>query len=84
MHGRTNGYWDVTRGMQHRLGCTECHDPHSPRSPAMQPVTPLPPPHTLRMERPKEHGEAKELDPLRQALIRDLKARKKHEEEEEF
>ena len=36
------------------------------------------------MERPKEHGEAKELDPLRQALIRDLKARKKHEEEEEF
>lgn len=45
-HGRTNGYWDRSRGDQIRLQCTQCHDPHHPQFPALQPA---PPPHTLRM-----------------------------------
>ncbi len=48
MHGRTNGFWDATRGEMRRLDCTECHDPHNPRVPAMDPVMPLPPPYALR------------------------------------
>jgi hypothetical protein len=46
MHGRTNGYWDASRGEARRLTCTECHDPHAPALPAM---TPLPGPATIRM-----------------------------------
>lgn len=46
MHGRTNGYWDATRGQRRRLICTECHDPHAP---ALAPMVPVPGPHTLRM-----------------------------------
>lgn len=48
-HGRTNGYWDASRGEVRRLKCAECHDPHNPRVPAMTPIPPLPGPHTLRM-----------------------------------
>jgi hypothetical protein len=45
-HGRTDGYWDRSRGEARRLVCTECHDPHSPAYP---PYEPLPGPRTLRM-----------------------------------
>ena len=65
MHGRTNGYWDETRGEARRLKCVECHDPHAPAFPAFEP---LPAPNTLRMgkARPRAHGTAvDELDPLR-------------------
>lgn len=86
MHGRTNGYWDATRGESHRLGCTECHDPHQPRRPAMEPLAPLPPPHTLRMglhEKPEQH-DSEERDPLRQALIRAKEEKDATSKEEEF
>ena len=45
-HGRTNGYWDKTRGPQERRKCIECHDPHHP---PFQPLKPAPGPDTLRM-----------------------------------
>ncbi len=48
-HGRTNGYWDASRGEVRRLGCTECHDPHTPRVPALDPMRPLPGPRAPRM-----------------------------------
>ncbi len=31
VHGRTNGFWDKSRGKQTKLRCIQCHDPHSPR-----------------------------------------------------
>jgi len=43
-HGRTNGYWDPSRGPVVRLQCSQCHDPHDPRRPAMEPIEPLPGP----------------------------------------
>ncbi len=45
-HGRTNGYWDKTRGPQIRRKCIECHDPHRPPFPSLEPA---PGPNTLRM-----------------------------------
>lgn len=45
-HGRTNGYWDKSQGLQTRLKCIQCHDPHVPPFPPLQPA---PPPDTLRM-----------------------------------
>lgn len=45
-HGRTNGYWDRTKGEQTRRRCIECHDPHRPSFPSLAPA---PGPHTLRM-----------------------------------
>ncbi|RKY14778.1 MAG: hypothetical protein DRQ55_20340, partial [Planctomycetota bacterium] len=46
IHGRTNGYWDQTRGEQKRLLCVECHDPHRP---AIRGLRLFPGPNTLRM-----------------------------------
>jgi len=77
-HGRTNGYWDASRGGVKRLQCTECHNPHNPRVPAMDPMAPLPGPETLRMDRAHDdHGEEAEdvsddehRDPLRRAIQR--------------
>jgi len=45
-HGRSNGYWDQTRGTQVRLKCIQCHDPHSPRFPQLAST---PGPHSLRV-----------------------------------
>ncbi len=45
-HGRTNGYWDVSKGPLWRTKCIQCHDPHQPPFP---PMVPAPAPHTLRM-----------------------------------
>ncbi|MCC6678439.1 MAG: hypothetical protein IT436_14990 [Phycisphaerales bacterium] len=45
-HGKTMGSWDASSGLQHRLGCNDCHDPHAPAYP---PIEPLPGPRTLRM-----------------------------------
>ncbi len=61
-HGRTNGYWDTSRGEQSRRKCIECHDPHQPPFPPMRPA---PSPETLRMgpQGPGEHGEVH--NPLR-------------------
>ncbi|MCA8959520.1 MAG: hypothetical protein KDC38_03355 [Planctomycetes bacterium] len=71
-HGRSNGYWDETRGERTRLTCTQCHDPHRPKHPAMDPIEPLPPPKTLRMGEPSaEHAEPEPESPLRRALLRD-------------
>ncbi|GJM27035.1 MAG: hypothetical protein DHS20C16_34500 [Phycisphaerae bacterium] len=73
-HGRTNGYWDASRGEVRRLQCTECHNPHNPRVPAMDPIVPLPGPNTLRMRSTEaEHAEGgnghEEIrDPLRRAI----------------
>jgi hypothetical protein len=48
-HGRTNGFWDRTRGDIKRLVCVNCHDPHSPGIPSLAPA---PGPHALREEAP--------------------------------
>lgn len=50
-HGRSNGYWDLTRGERVRLKCSQCHDPHNPRVPAMDPLVPLPGPRDPSAER---------------------------------
>ncbi|MFH0947134.1 MAG: hypothetical protein V2A76_18255 [Planctomycetota bacterium] len=71
MHGRTNGYWDATRGKLVRLTCAECHDPHNPTFPARGRIKPLPGPRTLRMGEPAGHDGAdheEEEDPLRAPL----------------
>jgi len=61
-HGRTNGYWDKTKGPRVRRKCIECHDPHRPPFPSLEPA---PGPHTLRMG-PQEHGpHGRNHDPLR-------------------
>lgn len=45
-HGRTNGYWDTSKGPQQRRKCIECHDPHAP---CFAPMKPAPGPNTPRM-----------------------------------
>lgn len=50
-HGRTNGYWDASRGEVRRLQCVECHNPHDPAVEDMDPIAPLPAPHI-----PLRHG----------------------------
>ena len=65
MHGRTNGYWDQTRGEQRRLSCVQCHDPHSP---AFGSMLTLPGPNTLRMGDPSrahQPEDAANPNPLR-------------------
>jgi len=61
-HGRTNGYWDKTRGPQSRRKCIECHDPHQPPFPPMKPA---PAPHTLRMGQKSTVEHAESDNPLR-------------------
>lgn len=34
-HGRTNGFWDKSKGPQTKLRCIQCHDPHTPKFPKM-------------------------------------------------
>lgn len=46
IHGRTNGSWDASSGLQTRLTCIECHDPHAP---AIRGLSLFPGPNTLRM-----------------------------------
>ena len=59
VHGRTNGFWDRSRGPLDRRQCTECHDPHAP---AFASMAPAPGPNTLRMgdqnREPLQHGES--------------------------
>jgi len=40
VHGRENGYWNMTMGDKTKLRCIQCHDPHSPK---FKPLKPLPP-----------------------------------------
>lgn len=62
-HGRTNGYWDTTRGEQQRRKCIECHDPHAPPFAAMHPA---PGPDTLRMgDQHEMEDEHRTRNPLR-------------------
>jgi hypothetical protein len=61
-HGRTNGYWDTSRGEQRRLACNECHDPHAP---AFGKFVPLPGPRTLRMGERVEGEDHAPRSPLR-------------------
>ena len=44
-HGRTNGYWDRSKGAMQRLVCANCHNPHAPQIPTRDPA---PGPHALR------------------------------------
>jgi hypothetical protein len=79
-HGRTNEYWDLTRGPVRRLVCIECHDPHAP---AFPPMKPLPGPKTLRMGTPREGGHADEAgrrNPLLQWSIGQPRAHGPREE----
>lgn len=61
-HGRSNGYWDTSRGESIRLTCVQCHDPHSPRFPTL---VSDPGPHTLRVDPHEREGHAEERNPLR-------------------
>lgn len=62
-HGRTNGYWDKSKGRQVRRKCVECHDPHTP---PFAPMRPAPGPHTLRMGDQHYSVEHEDIpDPLR-------------------
>ncbi|MCA9001447.1 MAG: hypothetical protein KDB61_05960 [Planctomycetes bacterium] len=74
MHGRTNGYWDTTKGERERLVCTQCHDPHAPR---FQKLPPLPGPNTLRMKRGGGPDPDYHHTPVHNPLI--LKAQSGHE-----
>lgn len=49
-HGRTNGYWDRSKGPADRLDCVNCHNPHSPRIPSRKPA---PGPNSLHPSPPK-------------------------------
>ena len=66
-HGRTNGYWDPTRGEVRRLTCTACHDPHRPRTPAMDPLKPLPGPSTRRLSPQKQSSDGPSLGHRKEA-----------------
>ena len=61
-HGRTNGYWDSSKGPQTRRKCIECHDPHRPPFPSLHPA---PGPRTLRMGRQDDARHPEHHDPLR-------------------
>ncbi len=61
-HGRSNGYWDASKGEQKRLKCVQCHDPHHPPFP---PMVPAPGPDTLRMGEQATEVHADEVSPLR-------------------
>jgi len=37
VHGRTNGYWNDSRGTQIKLECNQCHNPHQPHFPHLVP-----------------------------------------------
>lgn len=41
VHGRENGFWNVSLGTKTKLRCIQCHDPHSPKFKPMKPLTPL-------------------------------------------
>jgi len=41
VHGRRNGYWDVSKGARTQLRCIQCHDPHQPKFQSMPPLPPL-------------------------------------------
>ena len=60
-HGRSEGYWDTSRGSQLRRQCVECHDPHRPPFP---PLHPAPGPETLRMGRQDFVSHEEVHDPL--------------------
>lgn len=49
-HGRTNGYWDTSRGTSEKKSCVACHDPHHPAFPEL---VPFPGPNTLRLVKPE-------------------------------
>jgi hypothetical protein len=61
-HGRSNGYWDQTRGEQTRRRCIECHDPHTPPFPAMKPA---PGPYSPTVGHSHPAADAEVRDPLR-------------------
>jgi hypothetical protein len=44
VHGRTNGFWDKSKGVAVRQDCNACHDPHAPAFPRM---LALPAPRTV-------------------------------------
>ncbi|HHI79127.1 MAG TPA: hypothetical protein ENK02_04040 [Planctomycetes bacterium] len=82
-HGRSNGYWDSSKGPRKQLKCTQCHDPHQPRHPAMDPLKPLPGPHTLRMGDPGETEAHESEDVLYLLKKRGSRGRKHNAEKEE-
>ena len=38
VHGRQNGFWDLTKGTRSKLRCIQCHDPHTPAFPEITPM----------------------------------------------
>lgn len=53
VHGRVNGAWDDSRGIQTKLDCIQCHDPHRPK---FQRMKPLAPPVLTRFEEIAPHS----------------------------
>lgn len=41
VHGRRNGFWNKSKGVQTQLRCIQCHDPHQPKFKSMKPMAPL-------------------------------------------
>jgi len=60
-HGRSEGFWDTSRGGQVRRLCVDCHDPHRPPFP---PLHPAPGPNTLREGRQDFVSHEEVYDPL--------------------
>lgn len=60
MHGRTNGYWDTSKGKAVRQDCNACHDPHGPAIPQIIPLAGPKPvlTHGLGSAPKAEHQEA--------------------------
>lgn len=50
-HGRRQGYYDRTKGVQTAARCIDCHDPHNP---AITGLKPAPGPHLLHETRTSE------------------------------
>ncbi len=51
VHGRLNGYWNLSFGSRTKLACNQCHDPHRP---AFQKMAPMPPPAVSRINHLKK------------------------------
>lgn len=56
VHGRQNGYWDLTKGSRSKLRCIQCHDPHDPAFPEISPMAAPRYPKRAARSKPDNHG----------------------------
>jgi len=55
VHGRQNGYWDLTKGSRSKLRCIQCHDPHDPAFPEISPMAAPRYPKRAARSKPDNH-----------------------------